>query len=165
MQYRIRKAKRSDIKNIIDLAVSMVEHSISPFRDLPLKEARDFREHDLESLYKSISNPNLGIFVAEKMDGTFIGHVICMNHYVESSTGESQGYIFDISINKGYQKMGIGKNLMKTAEEFSKHGGMKYMALNVTASNNTAVEFYENLGYSVERKRMVRALDDDKGKS
>ncbi len=164
MKYRIRKAKRKDIKNIIDLAVEMVELSVSPFRDIPLDEVREFRLNDLKSLYLSMNNPNMGIFIAESMEGEFMGHVISMNNFTESSTGEVQGYIFDLSVKKKFQRLGIGKHLMEVAEDFCKEGGMKFLGLNVTATNAPAVEFYESQGYLLERKRMVKPLEKTGGK-
>lgn len=159
MQYRIRKAQKKDLKNITDLAVSMVKHSVSPFREVKLDEAKQFRKDDLKSLELGMGNPNLGIFIAEEIDGTFIGHVISMANFTESSTGENQGYVFDLAVHDKYRRLGIGKNLMDTAEEFCKKQGMKYMALNVTVSNTSAVDFYEDLGYLVERKRMMKKLE------
>lgn len=164
MKYRIRKAKRKDIKNVIDLAVEMVESSVSPFRDIPLEEVREFRLNDLKSLYMSLNNPNMGIFVAESMEGEFIGHVISMNNFTESSTGEVQGYVFDLSVKKKFQRLGIGRHLMEIAEDFCREGGMKFLGLNVTATNQPAVEFYENQGYLLERKRMVKPLESTGGK-
>lgn len=158
MQYRIRQAKKNDIKNIIQLASDMVEHSISSFRDVPLEDVKKCRREDLDSLYSTLSNPNIGIFIAETMAGEFIGHVITMSDFVESSTGESQGYVFDLSIGKDFQRLGIGARLMEVAEEYCQDAGMKYMALNVTASNIPAVKFYESRGYSVERKRMLKVI-------
>jgi ribosomal protein S18 acetylase RimI-like enzyme len=165
LKYRIRKAKRSDLKKIAALAVEVVESSISALRDVPLEQVKKFRKKDLESLQETLSNPDIGIFIAEGVDnGEFLGHVISMNGYLESSTGEEQGYIFDLSVKPGHQRLGIGKHLMEVAEEFCSERGMKYMALNVTASNDKAVNFYENLGYDVERKRMMKRLDKPGGK-
>ena len=164
MKYRIRKAKRKDLKNVIDLAVETVEASVSPFRDIPLKEVREFRLNDLKSLYLSMNNPNMGIFIAESMEGEFMGHVISMNNFTESSTGEVQGYIFDLSVKKIFQRLGIGKHLMEVAEDFCKEGGMEFLGLNVTATNEPAVAFYESQGYLVERKRMVKPLKKTGGK-
>jgi len=163
LQYRIRQAKRNDIKNIIRLASEMVEHSISPLREASLEDVKRFRREDLDSLYSSLKNPNIGIFIAETMKGEFIGHVITMAGFVESSTGEVQGYIFDLSVEKKFQRLGIGAKLMEIAEEFCLEAGMKYMALNVTASNEPAVKFYEHIGYSVERKRMLKVISKHGG--
>ncbi|MCD4785885.1 MAG: GNAT family N-acetyltransferase [Candidatus Eremiobacteraeota bacterium] len=158
MQYRIRPAKKNDIKNIIQLASDMVEHSISPLRDVLFEDVKEYRKKDLDSLYSSIKDPNIGIFIAETMNGEFIGHVISMSNFVESSTGESQGYVFDLSVRKKFNRLGIGARLMEIAEEYCQDAGMKYMALNVTASNMPAVKFYESQGYSVERKRMLKVI-------
>ncbi|MCE1245912.1 MAG: GNAT family N-acetyltransferase [Firmicutes bacterium] len=164
MKYRIRRAKRQDVKKVAALAVEAVEASISKMRDVPLEEVRRFRKKDLDSLHETLNNNAIGIFIAENIeDNEFLGHVIVMSGYLESSTGEEQGYIFDLSIKPQYRRLGIGKHLMKTAEDFCKAGGMKYMALNVTASNDSAVDFYENLGYETERRRMMKRLDKTGG--
>ena len=165
MKYRIRKAKRKDIKNVIDLAVEMVVHSISSFRDIDIEAVRKFRKKDLETLYMSLNNPNMGIFIAEDMKGKFLGHVITMNHYTESSTGEPQGYVFDLSVKNKYRRLGLGKHLMEIAEDFCRDAGMKYVGLNVTADNEPAVKFYENQGYLLERKRMIKPLEESGGKN
>ncbi len=158
MKYVIRRANREDVKNIVDLASRMVKYSKSPYRDISVEKIEEYRRKDLSILEYSLQNPDLGVFVAEDLNGEFLGHVIAMANYIESSTGEPQGYIFDISVKEEYQGLGIGKNLMKTAEEFLQMAGMKYVGLNVTSSNEKAVKFYESLNYKEERKRMVKVL-------
>jgi ribosomal protein S18 acetylase RimI-like enzyme len=158
MKYFIRKATVDDIPNIIELATKLVVHSISPFRDIPADKVMEYRKDDMKGLYQSLTNPTIGIFIAENEDKEFIGHVITMVDYLESSTGDRQGYIFDLSVKNEYQRLGIGKNLMDVAEEFCSIGGMKYICLNVTSGNVKAVNFYQKIGYGEERKRMIKVI-------
>ncbi|MFP4496725.1 MAG: GNAT family N-acetyltransferase [Vulcanimicrobiota bacterium] len=159
MKYRIRKAEKKDISNIIDLAVNMMAQSRSPYRQIDEKELHDYRRKDLQILYDTYKNDSVGLFVAESLEGEFLGHVISMANSVESSTGELRGYVFDLSIKPEHQGLGIGKNLMDLVEEYCKARGMKYMCLNVTSSNSKAVGFYERIGYEEERKRMVKVIE------
>lgn len=166
MQYIIRPAKKEDISNVIDLAVETVDHSTSPFRDVDPQQVKNYRRKDLQSLYYTFESKNILILIAEDLKGNFLGHVITMVNYTESTTGEAQGYIFDLSVVKKYRGLGIGRNLMDNAEEFCQKAGMKYVCLNVTSSNRGAVEFYRNLNYSEERKRMIKVLKaPEKGKT
>ena len=158
MKITIRKAKPEDIEYVIDLAVEMVGMSISPYRDCLKSQVQEFRRKDLAVLKDINSNNNIGIFIASDEDSNFIGHVIVVSGDIESSTGERQGWIFDISVKEAYWHCGIGKKLMRHAEEFIKNIGLRYIGMGVTASNERAVRFYERLGYKEERKRMIKRL-------
>ncbi len=164
MEYTIRFATGEDLDKVIQLAVDLVHRSISPYRSADPKSIEKYRREDLEGLKASLDSPNVGVFIAEDPQKKFLGHVIVMTGNQESSTGESQGYVFDLSVIPSMQGRGIGRNLMKIAERFCRVHGMKYVCLNVTSSNETAVNFYQNIGYEEERKRMIKvlpAVDDD----
>lgn len=158
MDIRIRKAEEKDLDKVVDLAVEMVSRSVSPMRDHPLESIRRFRREDLESLKHSFPNDSTVIFIAEDEAGEFLGHLLVMAGYVESSTGELQAWIFDLSVKEGASRRGVGHALVQKAEEFAVEKGMKYIGLGVTTSNERAIHFYEKLGYQEERKRMLKIL-------
>jgi GNAT superfamily N-acetyltransferase len=158
MKYKIKQASLRDIGKVIDLATEMVIHSKSPFRDVDDSILKTVRRNDLNGLYQLLNNPDIRIYVAESLEGKFLGHVFVMKNYIASTTGENQGHIFDLSVLDEYQKMGIGENLMKVAEDFCAKSGMKYVCFNVTTSNEKAVRFYERIGYSEERKWMIKII-------
>lgn len=158
MKINIRKATPEDIDAVIDLAVEMVVHSASPLRLATHREIQQFRKNDLVVLRNFDKYGNIGIFIAEDEDMHFIGHVVVVSGDIESSTGEKQGWIFDLSIKKEWWGKGIGKRLMEHAEKFIKEQGLKYIGMGVTTSNFRAVRFYKDLGYIEERKRMIKRL-------
>lgn len=160
MTYVIRRGHAGDLPQVIELAVDMVVHSISPFREISPDLVKEFRRRDLAALTDAIQQPHVAIFVAEEEESRdFLGHVIIVCGYTESSTGESQGWIFDLSVVPGSWSAGIGQALMAHAENFSRERGFKYIGLGVTTSNERAVRFYERMGYAEERKRMIKLLD------
>jgi ribosomal protein S18 acetylase RimI-like enzyme len=159
MEYRIRKAQLKDITKIIDLATEMVVYSKSEFRDINIEILKSFRRTDLAGIYQILNNPDICLYIAESLDGEFLGHVFAMKNYVSSSTGELQGHIFDLSVHEEYQRLGIGEKLMSMAEQFCAEGGMKYVCFNVTTSNVKAVKFYEKIGYAEERKWMIKIIE------
>jgi len=158
MEITIRKAREEDIARVVDLAVEMVVHSLSPFRDTPREEIREFRRKDLVVLRDAFRYDHVGIFIAEDRNKNFIGHVIVVSGDIESSTGERQGWVFDLSVKKEYWRLGVGKRLMAQAESFVRENGLSYLGMGVTTSNQQAVRFYEGLGYKEERKRMIKKL-------
>lgn len=154
----LRRARPDDLDRIIELAVEMVVHSVSPMRLIAPDEVRTFRLRDIQSIREALALPTVGVFVAEGRAGEFLGHVIVVAGNQESSTGEAQGWIFDLSIREEYWGLGIGKILMAEAERFAREQGLRYVGLGVTTSNERALRFYESLGYLEERKRMLKLL-------
>ena len=158
MDYSIRKAKEEDLPAIIDLAVELIDNSISILREAPMTLLKELRRKDLQTLYHLLKQPRAGIFLAETPKQKFLGHVIVLSDQTEAPTGEMQGWIFDLSVIPEYWGTGLAQKLMEAAENFVKERGLKYIGLSVTTSNLRAVKFYENQGYTEERKRMLKVL-------
>ncbi|MBI3929477.1 MAG: GNAT family N-acetyltransferase [Armatimonadetes bacterium] len=154
----IRPATREDLERLIELATEMVVHSISPFREVGFEQVREYRRSDLRSLEDALDLAHTGIFVAEDSGGALAGHVIAMAGQRDSSTGEGQGWVFDLSIRGDCWGRGLGRALMKTAEEFVRGRGYRYLGLGVTVSNQRALRFYREMGYLEERVQMVKKL-------
>lgn len=157
--YTVRRAAPEDLPGIVALAVDMVVHSVSPFREISEAQVKEFRRRDLAALNDAVTQPHVGVFIAEDAQKRLLGHVIIVCGYTESSTGESQGWIFDLAVIEEMWSAGIGQALMRRAEEFSRERGFKYIGLGVTTANERAVSFYQKLGYAEERKRMIKILD------
>ncbi|MHB2015792.1 MAG: GNAT family N-acetyltransferase [Candidatus Xenobia bacterium] len=154
----IRKATPDDLPKIIELAVEMVVHSVSPFREIDELGVREFRRRDLSTLGEAMKQANVGVFMAEDDKQRFLGHVIVVCGYMESSTGETQGWVFDLSVQRDCWDKGIGRLLMEEAESFTLSQGYQYLGLGVTSANARAVGFYERLGFLEERKRMIKKI-------
>lgn len=156
----VRRATMADIPAVIDLAVEMVVHSISPYRAAEVATVQEYRRQDLQSLYEALAMPDAGIFVAEDRTGAILGHVVVMAGRNESSTGEPQGWVFDLSVKPDHWGSGLAGRLMQRAEEFVQGKGLRYLGLGVTSANRRAIAFYERLGYVEERKQMIKILEE-----
>lgn len=156
----VRRATMADLPDVIDLAAEMVVHSISPYRATELEAVREYRRQDLETLYEALAMPDAGIFVAEDDEGRFVGHVVVMAGRNESSTGEPQGWVFDLSVIPDEWGTGVADLLMGRAEAFVREKGLRYLGLGVTSANRRALAFYDRLGYLEERKQMIKILEE-----
>lgn len=159
MEIIVRKAKVSDVNNIIDLAVNVSHSSIPSTRTVDQKLVEQFRRNDLSALATLIDLPHMGIYIAEDSRGMFLGHILGYTGDVESVTGEKQGWIFDLAVKEAFRGRGVAKKLVNHFTEFVKSVGLKYIGLLVTSDNKEAVGLYEGLGFFEERKRMAKKLD------
>ncbi len=155
--FTIREALESDLPTIIDLAVEMVVHSVSPYRPVEDDRVRQFRRRDLDCLERAFFKPHVGIHVAEAGQA-IIGHVIVFAGQQDSSTGEQQAWIFDLAVQRDWWGSGVGQALMAQAEEFARQAGVARLGLGVTLANQRALAFYGQLGYQQERVQMVKNL-------
>jgi len=161
--FTIRTARVADIPKIVQLARDMVVHSLSSLRRISVDEVKIFRERDLAGLEAAWRHGNVQVFVAESDQGEFIGHCMLMLGMMESSTGESQAWIFDLAVSDEYQRRGVGRALTLAAEDYATSRGEKYIGLAVTSDNLPAVAFYQDMGYREERKRMLKRLGEETG--
>lgn len=158
MEIKIRQAGPADVGKIIDLASELAVASVHPMRDVSEDFVRQFRRNDLRILHNLILLDKIGIFIAEDEKGGFMGHIISATDDLESSTGEPQGWLYDLAVKEEFQKLGIGRMLMERAVEFLRGKGMRYVGLLVTSTNAHAIRLYERLGFREERKRMIKKL-------
>jgi len=60
----------------------------------------------------------------------------------------------DIAVDLPFQGMGIGKRLLKSAEEIFKEKGIKKLSLRVLETNKGAIRFYQKCGF-LEQGRLI----------
>ncbi|WP_110113414.1 GNAT family N-acetyltransferase [Bacillus sp. CGMCC 1.16541] len=68
-------------------------------------------------------------------------------------------YIQFFSIKKGYQQLGIGKELFDLTKKWAQNKGALDLQLTVWSFNEKAIRFYEKLGLSEASKLMRLKLD------
>jgi ribosomal protein S18 acetylase RimI-like enzyme len=65
-------------------------------------------------------------------------------------------YVDELMVARVYRGRGIGRRLMEAAEGRAQELGIEEIELNVWERNLGAIAFYEHLGYTTVRRRMVR---------
>ena len=155
--YEIRQATGSDLPSVIDLAVEVVLHSTSPYRSVPGEDIRRYRREDLQGLQQALLDPNFRIFVAAT-ETELLGHVLLHCAHRDSTTGVGQAWIYDLSVAPRHWGNGIGKALLRAAEESAAASGIRAIGLGVTLSNQRALRFYREQGYLDERIQMVKLI-------
>ena len=147
----IREFNEKDKWHIVELSKRLSDINFMNYRDQDR-----MNEKQIELADVAIETNSANIFVAEE-NGEFLGFIelAVQNDYF---TGEKQGYISSIAVLPEGEGKGIGKKLMKKAEEWASKQGLKVIVLEVFKSNQRAVSFYELLGYQQEIVKMTKEL-------
>ncbi len=62
-------------------------------------------------------------------------------------------------VHNEYQRRGIGRKLMAEVEQWAQDHDIVNVELGVWMFNESAIKFYESLGYHIYRARMIHELD------
>ncbi|MGH3258385.1 MAG: GNAT family acetyltransferase [Streptosporangiaceae bacterium] len=109
-----------------------------PYRDIDRKLTRDA--------------PNL---VVLEVDGELVGSVMV-------GYEGHRGWVNYLAVHPDHQRQGLGRVLMNEAERRLRELGCAKVNLQIRTSNQTAVEFYRHIGYTVDDVvGMGRRLEDD----
>ncbi len=88
-------------------------------------------------------------FFKAKVDGEVVAFLACDCNWYSKYEGREVAEVHEIFVLPKYQGRGIGKALMKKAEEYGKERGRDLMELWVGIGNEKARRFYESLGFQM----------------
>jgi len=140
-------------------ALQEFEAAFEPNRADPLQYAPRYREHLLTECRENIGQ----IFVAE-LTGDIVG-LVCVLARVDS--GEliekvrEHAYLTDIVVLPAHRGTGIGRDLLRTAEEYAASLGASELRIDILAANHRALTFYRDMEYQVYEVRVVKKLTTD----
>jgi [ribosomal protein S18]-alanine N-acetyltransferase len=104
--------------------------------------AKAFR-FDRESMREFAEERNAVVQIAE-ICGEIVGFVIV---HIERVASEWQAYVVTLDVAPEYRRKGLARRLMKEAEACAASAGVRWIQLHVFTGNDTAIRFYERLGY------------------
>jgi ribosomal protein S18 acetylase RimI-like enzyme len=100
------------------------------------------------------------VFVAE-LDGSIVG-LVCVLARADSGNLTEQlrehAYVTDLVVLPGHRGAGIGRRLLRTAEEYAAGLGGSELTVDVLAANDPALRFYGEMGYRVAEVHLVKNL-------
>jgi ribosomal protein S18 acetylase RimI-like enzyme len=150
----------ADLGTILDLAVDMVLTSRSHLRpEVPDQALRSARRRNLGDLQSVLELAEGGMFVAVDEADRPIGHVIVLGNNIDSVSELPQAWVYDLSVRPEWWGRGVGRRLMEVAEGFASELGLDWIGLGVTAANQRALGFYQEIGYGIERYQMAKRLE------
>jgi aminoglycoside 3-N-acetyltransferase I len=136
METEILKLTNNDIDNFLVL-IKIFEEAF---------EWEDFLVPQRHHLQRVLQNPNFLVFVA-KTDKKIIGGLTAyvLDRY---DTEKPSAYIYDLAVVTKFQRLGIGKLLIATLNDFCQTNGFSEVFVQAEADDIQAVNFYKTTPYS-----------------
>lgn len=169
---RVRQGNVRDWPFMYSLAKLNIPDSASPWREQPMEETLRYRESVLKGFWTWIQQTGSIVFIAEaavedRMGRTSssdtiknqsLGYLVLHPSSREELTGVFQGWVMDFGVLPEWRGQGIGKELLKAAEDYCRKHEISYLGLAVSSHNLPALHLYETSGFIEERKIMVKCL-------
>jgi len=150
---QIRDATSDDRGFIEDLGKRTVMDSVSAMRrPHPPDVIRNFDR------LLSIVNRRDHVALIAARNGVPVGFLLMLDTLPDEVTGEDQGFIAYMAVERESRGSGIGAALLSKAEDEARTRGLPYMAMMVTEENEPARALYERAGYRTERRLMCKML-------
>ncbi|GAB4537842.1 MAG: GNAT family N-acetyltransferase [Pleurocapsa sp.] len=107
-------------------------------------------------------SPQTPVWLVETTDAPHPSIAAClwMGTAIDQITGGKYAHIFLIFVTPQHRRRGIGKAMMKVAEDWAKDRGDRQIGLQVFPSNQAALNLYQNLGYLNQSFTMTKILDE-----
>lgn len=100
------------------------------------------------------------ILVAEIGGGKLIGFLeASIRPFVEDCHSENVGYLEGWLVEPEFRRRGVGKKLVRVAEDWARNKGCEEMASDSEVGNDTSLTAHLNLGYE-ETSRLVHLRKD-----
>jgi ribosomal protein S18 acetylase RimI-like enzyme len=149
MEYNIRQASGSDFSAVQKLNHQLFMEEKNSGHDDDLSTDWSFSPEGVEYYQKAISDPNYLTLVAE-IGTDIVGYVIgCANNkygYRNKPTGELE----NIYVTENVRHAGIGRNLVDNLLVWLKTKGIKRIVVTAYSKNESAINFYDELGFTLE---------------
>jgi diamine N-acetyltransferase len=158
-EVQIRPAHKNDTDGITTvLAAGDTEHAAA----LP----HVFNDQDTLSRAKDmlsrVEDRNTSVLVAE-LDSTVVGVIHLEIKTEQGGPGEQPrkwAWILTIDVEQQHRQQGIGQRLMEAGEQWATAKGATHLEFDVWDFNQTAIQFYQKLGYRPMSHMMSKALSE-----
>ena len=152
----IRKALPNDASFIAEHAHRLLNFNLPKWR---VNEKDNMIKADIDHITKALENDSSNdcVFIAEDASIKPIGFlrlVLQKDYY----TGEQHAHVNDIVVIAEAEGKGVGKLLLKQADEWAKANNVRWITLNVFNENERAKAVYEKAGYATEWIKYLKEI-------
>ena len=109
-----------------------------------------------------LARPGSAIFIAE-VDGERVG-LLWFGGNRNLVTGEEEGWIYNVTVAPAFRGRGIGRLLLRHAENYASEQGYAVIGLMVAVHNSVARELYNRLDYrdsNILMRKRLPALSEE----
>ncbi len=162
MDISIREFKTGDTDSIIRLMNEFEDYYAGLEQPVRSSRSPEFGKAFVPALLKSLEEKDGRMFVALD-DGKIVGFTAGIIEDQEETEriaeGENKnGFILELFVREEVRKLGIGSRLIEEIEKYLKEKDCTRIFLEVESANEKVIKFYENSGYEMKRKILVKIL-------
>lgn len=147
----LRPAELKDIKGIRNLLLQVLAVHNAGRPDIFKPVGYKYTEEQLAEIINDSGKP---VFVYTDENDKVLGHCFCIiNEIMESEAVPHYKslYIDDLCVDEAHRKQHIGKQLYDYVKRYAQENGIYNITLHAWECNPSAVEFYKNLGLTVQQ--------------
>jgi ribosomal protein S18 acetylase RimI-like enzyme len=166
MRVSIRRFSQAD-REVLRALVLQLHDTLRPF-DVDLLPGDQVIERYFDALMAKVEQTKGAVFVAED-NNRMVGYVCLWGAVVPDELDERPdpySFMAELFVRPDYRSLGIGRCLVEQAERYAFECGTYKLELKVLAQNESAVRFYEALGYAprviVMSKRVQAPANEEK---
>jgi GNAT superfamily N-acetyltransferase len=149
----IRPARPADHAAILNLAERLA--ALGP----TTRPAREIAARERRALSEALDHPSPGsaLLVATVQELGIVG-VLLLDTRRDYFTDELHGHVAILAVAQEAEGQGVGRALLKAAEEWGRGEGFRRLTLAVFTANQRAKEFYARQGWHVELETHYKKL-------
>ena len=154
METTIRRAEKRDIPRILQLLTQVCNVHSEGRPDLFKWGQQKYKEGELALLLEDDSRP---VFACVDEKDELVGYGFCVIiDYKDNNVlvDRRELYIDDLCVDEAVRGHGLGGKLFSYIKEYARSIGCYHVTLNVWASNESAMAFYEAQGMKMLKKEM-----------
>lgn len=106
--------------------------------------------------------PGTVTLVAEH-EGRQAGFLILLTSVPDEVTRREQAFVAYMAVEEGARRHGVGRELLRAAENEARARALPHLSLMVTASNHRARTLYGGAGFVEERVQMTKPMQEGTG--
>ena len=95
-----------------------------------------------------------------QVDDEPAGFLILLTDVPDDVTQEDQAFVAFMAVAEGARRAGVGRALLRAAEQEARRLGLPHLSLMVSADNHAAKELYAGEGLTEERTLMTKAIGE-----
>lgn len=158
MSLQIEKCKENEVKDLVEnLWIDLARERENDHKYNELAE-KGLIENSIEYKQKIVNEGDSGIYVAKK-NGDLVGYIlISVSERPPVFKIREKLSVRELFVKEGFRGEGIGKKLIKKAEDYAEKRDISFISLSVDLPNEDAYGFYRSLGFEQYRRKLAKDI-------
>jgi diamine N-acetyltransferase len=160
MEVVIRKCAENDLQVLRDLGYETYDETFRAMNTPETMDAYLAEAFDLEKIKKELETPQCEFYFLYS-DGNLAGYIKINEAPAQTDINDPVSLELErIYVKKEFKRLGLGRTLIRYAEEIAAARGKQFIWLGVWEKNVNSIAFYEKMGYREFSRHTFRMGDE-----